>query len=499
MKPKIDYRSIKFKTWLYFILFAGFLMVILWCLQVLFLNSFYGVMKDEQTQQVARNIRSAYRNSDAGAFIETVSAISNSNDMFIYVASYDGKTMYFKPSGDPTSSEYYSDQIQTINRAMIKGGDDHAYLKIRSADDSKEVLAYGALLEARNKDPLLIYIFSPLWPVSSTVDILTNQLVYVTFISLVVACLISFYLSIRITRPIRTITRSAEKLADGEYGIVFKGGHYTEINNLADTLTRASIELEKSDMLQKDLIANVSHDLRTPLTMIKSYAEMIRDLSGNNPQKREQHLQVIVDEADRLNALVGDLLSISRMQSGKIVLERSDFNLTDAVQSILNTYKIMEVEQGYTFHFNCPADYIVNGDEEKIKQVISNLLTNAIKFAGDDKTVNISLKRRGRSVLCRVEDHGVGIAPEELGHVWERYYRASSNMVREPEGSGLGLSIVKEILTLHKANFGVDSTLGKGAAFWFELSFVKVQKQHSPIQQKTNPLQKSTEKTRTIS
>ena len=215
---------------------------------------------------------------------------------------------------------------------------------------------------------MLVYIFSPLYPVSSTIHILTNQLIYVTFISLAVACLISFYLSIRITRPIRALTRSAEKLADGEYGIVFKGGHYTEINNLADTLTRASIELEKSDMLQKDLIANVSHDLRTPLTMIKSYAEMIRDLSGNNPQKREQHLQVIIDEADRLNMLVGDLLSLSRMQSGKMVLERSDFNITQAARSILNTYKIMEDEQGYIFKLNCNTNYIVNGDEEKINR-----------------------------------------------------------------------------------------------------------------------------------
>lgn len=477
MKPRIDYRSIKFKTWLYFILFAGFLMVILWCLQVLFLNNFYGVMKDEQTQKVARDIRNSYKANDSMDFLNSVSIISNSNDMFIYIASYDGKTMYFKPTGDPTDSQYYIAQIPAINKAMIESKQNSAYLKIKSADDSKEVLAYGSVLNAKGKEPLMAYIFSPLWPVSSTVDILTNQLVYVTFISLLVACLISFYLSIRITRPIRTITRSAEKLADGEYGIVFKGGHYTEINNLADTLTRASIELEKSDMLQKDLIANVSHDLRTPLTMIKSYAEMIRDLSGDNPEKREQHLQVIVDEADRLNVLVGDLLSISRMQSGKIVLERTDFSITNAVQSILNTYKIMEVEQDYTFHLNCPANFIVNGDEEKIKQVISNLLTNAIKFAGDDKVVNITLKRRGRSVLCKVEDHGVGIAPEELGHVWERYYRASSNMVRESEGSGLGLSIVKEILTLHKANFGVESALGKGTAFWFELTFVKIQKQ----------------------
>ena len=288
-------------------------MILLWVLQVLFLNNFYDVMKDEQTQRVAKTIQLDYQQKNSTKFLKSVESISNSNDMFIYVVSYDGKTMYFKPSGDATSAQYYSDQIKAVNEAMIKNNNESAYLRIKNPDDSKDVLAYGSVLTAKGKSPMLVYIFSPLWPVSSTIDILTNQLVYVTFISLLVACLISFYLSIRITRPIRTITRSAERLGQGEYGIVFRGGHYTEINNLADTLTQASIDLEKSDMLQKDLIANVSHDLRTPLTMIKSYAEMIRDLSGDNPEKRDQHLQVIIDETDRLNFLVGDLLSIPRM------------------------------------------------------------------------------------------------------------------------------------------------------------------------------------------
>lgn len=476
MKLRIDYKSIKFKTWLYFILFAGFLMLLLWVLQVLFLNNFYDVMKDEQTKRVAKTIADDYQKKSNIKFLKSVDAISNSNDMFIYVVSYDGKTMYFKPSGDSTSAQYYADQIETINKALLKKNSDSAYLRIKSPDESKDVLAYGAVLTASGKSPMMVYIFSPLWPLSSTINILTNQLVYVTFISLLAACLLSFYLSIRITRPIRTITRSAERLGNGEYGILFRGGHYTEINNLADTLTRASIELEKSDMLQKDLIANVSHDLRTPLTMIKSYAEMINDLSGNNPEKRAQHLKVIIDETDRLNALVGDLLSISRMQSGKMVLERSNFNLTSAIESIVNTYKIMEMENGYTLNFNCRVNFIVNGDEEKIKQVVANLLTNAIKFAGEDKMVNITLKRRGKVVLCRVEDHGKGIAPEELDHVWERYYRASSNMVRPAEGSGLGLSIVKEILTLHKSDFGVESNVGKGSTFWFELPYIKAER-----------------------
>ena len=498
LKLKIDHNSIKFKTFLYFIVFAATLMAALWILQVFLLNTFYGTMKTSQTKEVAREIETSYRHNTTDVFLNNVARISQSYDMYIYVVSYDGQTMYYQPSAhdvaqapgfepaDPNGEDEYAnaqkdvypqygEEIQTLNEHMMSGNGS-AYVKISGTNSSQELLAYGSVLSSNTKEPMIVYIFSPLWPVTSTIKILTNQLIYVTIIALILACLIAFYLSVRITRPIRKINKDAKSLAAGNYGIVFQGGHYTELVNLADTLTGASIELEKSDMLQKDLIANVSHDLKTPLTMIKSYAEMIRDISGDNPEKRNEHLKVIVDEADRLNMLVNDMLQMSRLQSGKMNLEKSEFSLTEAVQSVLNTYKIMETEDGYTFDFICGADYYVDADEEKIKQVVNNLITNAIKFCGNDKTVIVSLKKRGRSVTCSVEDHGPGIAPEEIDHIWERYYRSSSNMKREKEGTGLGLSICKEILTLHKAKFGIDSTVGEGSKFWFELDCIRTEK-----------------------
>lgn len=478
---KINFNSIKFKTFLYFLLFAAVLMVALWVLQVVLLNNFYDTMKTQQTKEVAEEIESAYKYKDTDKFLDLVSDISESYDMYIYVVSYDGKTTYFQPSTNDVAqapggnSMQYAAQIQTLNEQMIKSGGS-AYVTIPGSDSSQEIFACGSVLQHKNKDPMIVYIFSPLWPVSSIIKILTHQLIYVTIISFILACVISLYLSTRISRPIRKINKDAKKLAAGEYGIVFSGGHYSELVDLTDTLTTASIELEKSDMLQKDLIANVSHDLKTPLTMIKSYAEMIRDISGDNPEKRDEHLKVIIDEADRLNVLVNDLLTMSRLQSGKLTLEKSEFNLTETVEGILHTYKILEEEDDYKFVFQCDGEFIVVADEEKIKQVITNLINNAVKFSGEDKTVIVSLKKRGRNVAFRVEDHGPGIAREELDHIWERYYRSSSNMEREKEGTGLGLSICKEILNLHKAKFGTYSTLGEGSQFWFELECKRADK-----------------------
>ena len=259
----------------------------------------------------------------------------------------------------------------------------------------------------------------------------------------------------------------------GNYGVQFEGGHYTEITELADTLTNASRELEKTDMYQKDLIANVSHDLKTPLTMIKSYAEMVKDLSGDIPEKRNQHLGVIIDEADSLNALVDDMLTMSRMQNRSIELEMSNFDLAESLAGILTYYDILQEQEGYVIKYKNPGPIIVNGDEARIKQVLSNLINNAVKYCGEDKVIIINLKKSSRKVRVEVTDHGQGIAPDEISHVWERYYKSSTHHVRTTEGSGLGLSIVKEILTLHKAKYGVISKVGKGSTFWFEMDLVK--------------------------
>ncbi len=487
MKLKPDFRSINFKTFMYFFLFAAVLMILLWTLQVLFLNNFYGIMKSSQTKTVAQELQTSYLRNEQETFSMDVSNLSRSYDLTIYIIDYSGGIPYHYTVTPPESTynDDYNVAIQLLYDKIQQSSDGSAELSTGSSNLPKKVFAYATVLNRDSSgdffsDAKVVFIFSPLRPVTSTSRIMTTILLYVTIISLILAAILSLYLSMRITRPIRKITRSAERLAHGEYGIVFKGGHYTEINNLADTLTSASIELEKSDMMQKDLIANVSHDLRTPLTMIRSYAEMIRDISGDNKEKREQHLQVIIDESERLNTLVNDLLQVSRLQSGKITIEKTDFDLTETVRSSLKTYRIMETEQGYHFIFRCDSSYIVNGDQEKIRQVISNLVTNAIKFCGEDKQIIVTLKHKGRFVRCSIEDHGIGIAAEDLDHIWERYYRSSSNMVRSAEGSGLGLSIVKEILTLHKSPFGVDSTIGQGPVFWFELDLVSAGKLELP-------------------
>jgi signal transduction histidine kinase len=315
---------------------------------------------------------------------------------------------------------------------------------------------------------LILFIFSPLYPMGSTVGILSSQLAYVTIIALLLAMLIAFYLSRMITKPIIQITERAEELAKGNFGIDFPSSHYSEIKRLGKTLTYTSSALADTRTLQRDIIANVSHDLKTPLTMIRSYAEMIHDFSGDDPEKREAHLQVIINETERLNTLISELLDISRLQSGETQINLTDFSLKALIASTVASYAGFAGQNGYQFGFSGEGEGVIRADETRIAQVLNNLISNAMKYGGKAKTVEILMREDADYVRCEVTDYGIGISKRDLKHIWERYYRTSTHHSRT-DSTGLGLSIVKEILVLHRARFGVTSVFRKGTTFWFEI------------------------------
>lgn len=466
-EKRFDAKSLRFRLWAYFAVFAIIILALLWFLQVFFLHHYYEAMKINETNKIAQTISMSYGSEN---FYDMLSNISASNDLYIQVEMLDGALVYSPSSGSDRPPTYmYFRELQTLKEEYLKSGRDSLSVMLSTPGTDYNTLAYVTTLGGQGTDAARLYIFSPLYPVESTLNILRHQLIYVSIISLLFALLFGIYLSVRVSGPLRRISKSAMKLAEGKFGTTFDGGSYTEIRDLADTLTYTSMELEKASNQQKDLMANVSHDLRTPLTMVKSYAEMIRDISGDNPAKRNEHLEVIISEADRLNVLVSDMLSLSRLQTGAMILEKSIFSMKKVAEETVKSFDILAEQEGYNILLSCPEDISVNGDESKIRQVLSNLLTNAVKYCGTDKTIIVVVEKHQGKMRCSVSDHGMGIAPDEIDHIWDRYYKSSTNHVRSTKGTGLGLSIVKEIVVLHGGTYGVDSTPGEGSTFWFEI------------------------------
>lgn len=459
---------LRLKIWMYFVAFSLIVFVLLWFFQIFFLENFYESMKIQDVNKAAVSLAESYNELEPGEYSSLLTKIAAENEICIEVYDRFGRAIYSREALGDCIIHGRENSTYSFLKRISDSNDGQIYYKIKNPRSGYDMLLYGCEMgDQQNPDGYLL-INSALVPVGSTVSIIKRQLKIITFILIAIAFLISLYVSDRISRPITKITDSAKSLAKGDFKTKFEGKGYLEVKQLADALTYAEKELSKVDTMQRDLIANISHDLRTPLTMLKAYAEMIRDLSGDNPKKRREHLEIIINETDRLALLVNDVLDLSKLESGKQKLSCTEFDIRSRLDKIIDRYKGVSQKMGYHIHFIPDADRIVFCDVVKIEQVIYNLINNAINYTGADKQVYVRQINKNDGVLIEIEDTGDGIEEDKIGLIFDKYYR-SENHKREVVGTGLGLSIVKAVLKLHNYDYGVRSVLGKGSVFWFKI------------------------------
>ena len=350
-----------------------------------------------------------------------------------------------------------------MNKAMNSNNPTSNIKLINSVSDTK------ALLSGIRVDDGYVFVYSNLEDLDGANIVLRGQLIYITIIIIVLACFISYFLSIKITKPITNITRKAKEIGEGRYDIEFERSDVLEIDELANTLNHMEKDLSKIDELRRDLMANVSHDLKTPLTMIRAYAEMVRDISYKDKDKMDKDLNIIIEETERLNVLVNDILDLSKMQADADTLTIEKFDLVQVVHEVMKRYEILKTTEDYQFIVALPDKAMVKADRSKIMQVIYNLVNNAINYTGDDKLVYITLTESKKEYLFEVRDTGKGIKKEEIPYIWDKYYKKDKKHQRNVVSTGIGLSIVKEILSKHKFDYGVKSVAKKGSTFYFKI------------------------------
>lgn len=488
-RKTIDTKSLKFKLTLYFLLFAVALMAVLWLLQIAFMDAYYETAMKRQVQRLVESVSRTYAYSpelDVDQLCLDIWELSYENDTYFYLETADGLLRITSSTDSDRPGRMFiggTAEREKARELILASPEKKVHFYVENTRQDTRTLVYAALAKSTYREDLFIYAFAPLYPVDSTVQILAQQLFLVTAASLMLAVLLALWLSGRLSRPLIRIRDSAEQLARGEYDVRFQGGNYTEIDELATTLTHTAQELSKSEDLQRDLLANVSHDLRTPLTMVKSYAELVRDISGENPEKRNMHLGVIIEEADRLDELVGDILTLSKIQSGVDVMVLEPLDMKELADQVLNTFRVLEELDEYRFELESPETPVwVRGDARRLSQVLHNLIANAVRYSMEKKMVRVTLRDVNDRIRVAVEDRGIGIPAEELERIWDRYQRASKQSTRTlSKGSGLGLSITKEILQLHGAEFGVESREGEGSCFWFTLRRENIVDRSRPV------------------
>ncbi|HAZ90638.1 MAG TPA: two-component sensor histidine kinase [Eubacterium sp.] len=298
-----------------------------------------------------------------------------------------------------------------------------------------------------------------------------NRVNYLVYLCMFVLSFVLFIIYVfEVERPIRAILKVTKKYEDGSYDARIKP-HDSEddIGKLAMSLNYIATEFGEIEAYEKNFIANVSHDFRSPLTSIKGYLEAMLD-GTIPPDMQEKYLNIVIAETERLNKLTSSILSLSDMDRKSISLDITTFSINQVIKQVIETFG--GICRGKDIQFELEfsdEDVKVKGDLEKIKQVMYNLVDNAIKFSPNNSSIRISVADRNGKVYISVKDHGIGIPKADIPKIWDRFYKTDLSRGKDKKGSGLGLSIVKDIITAHKSNIDVTSTVSGGTEFTFFL------------------------------
>lgn len=466
------FKSIRFKVWLRFEFIVLSMLLFTYIFLIMMFPAFYEWMKTYEITEAVVDIRANWSNTSLTQIIDEL-AIENKMYIKVTAVDYENGAMYSYEKSELggssslaiISKESYMEEVRRSDTGVI-------YKRFRDEHEDNKVLMLATYVGTDKSHPAgYIFICNYIQPIGTTMSIFIRQFVFVTVILMVLTLFISVVFASNISSPIIRINESAKELPQGKFEVEIDNGDYAEIKQLAETLESASKEIAKSEGLRRELMANISHDLRTPLTMIKAYAEMIRDLSGDNPQKRERHLQVIIEETDRLTSLVNDILDLSKLQAGVTEMNLETFDFSERLSGVISRFDIMKEKDGIIIDLQAQEDIKITADITKLEQVIYNLINNAVTYTGDDNTVIVRLFRTNGVIRFEVIDHGEGISPEYLPYIWDRYYKVSERSKthkRAKMGSGIGLSIVKNVLEQHGFAYGAESVVGEGSTFWFE-------------------------------
>ena len=477
-------------SWTFF-LFIVLMVALLWLLQIQLLDQFYRYEKRRTLQNVSASIAGNIDNTSLNTLIERV---AEDNSLCVLVVDESMETVYSADTAFSCIIHHLNHRdLRRMVQKLETDGQDFVLFpmqRVRNSgfdrqhfsgpfplpmnDENGEYLVSVQRATLEDGSEYYVLLNTLVTPVTSTVQTIRSELWVLTTALLLIGFLLSTILSRKISLPIIQTTEAARALSQGEYTPIFDANAYREIAQLNRQLSQAARDLRKVEETQRELIANISHDLRTPLTLIEGYVEVMQDIPGENTP---ENLQVILDETHRLTTLVNAVLDYSKSQNAAPEENTQRFSLTGSIREILTRYSKLTEQDGYVIRFQQQGEAFVQADPLKISQVVYNLINNALTYTGDDKIVTITQTIRDGHVRISVTDTGEGIEPEELPYIWNRYYRGKKPHKRAAVGTGLGLNIARSILDGYGMDYGAESTVGKGSTFWFEMEEAPAEKQ----------------------
>ncbi len=324
----------------------------------------------------------------------------------------------------------------------------------------------------KEKDNVLgaIIIYSPIKGIDQTVNRLIIFILVCLVFALIIALIICYIITKRIAEPIQNLTEASNSVVNGDRDVkVCTETGFKEFNQLAHSFNYMIKKLDENEQKMRDFVANVSHELKSPLTSIKGFTEALIDGKGRTEERTQKFLNIMDNESNRLSKLVDNLLILCRSDSN-IGIERQRVNIKDALSEVSLGFETKVREKAISIDIvnNSTTNYVM-ADLNSLKQILINLLDNAVKYSPKNSKVLLLISDSGDNVKISVEDSGPGIPKEDIPYIWDRFYRVDKDRSRETGGTGLGLAIVKELVEKNGGITEVNSQIGKGTTFSFEL------------------------------
>ncbi|MFZ5969847.1 MAG: sensor histidine kinase [Bacillota bacterium] len=439
------------------------------------MSSFYSAYvfgEKEQTLRTAGTkvedlIKDFYQKKTTKSELEaSINAMGYVTDSRIYVLKIDEKSLA-DPEKLGLSDELMEGYLIQDMKEILQGRVVFRKNQYTQAFDTVMVFL-GMPLQIQSKTEGVILIFSPVSQISANIAKINLRIWMGAAAAVIISAAAIYANSSRISRPIKVMDVAAKKIASGEDTEDIHIPSEDEVGQLAETFNYMKNKLTATERMRREFIANVSHDLKTPLTSIKGFAEGLLD-GVIEPNEYEKYFKVIYDETDRLMKLTNDLLQLSKIESGSLKLIKEHVKIRDMMEDII--YSISGEYHGkeVSFGVHCLSDITVYGDRDRLKQIFINVVHNAIKYSRERVSIDIYARQIDGGVEIRIKDNGIGIEREQLEKIFEKFYRIEKSRHADYGGTGLGLSIVKNLVELHGGKIYAISEVNRGTEIIIEM------------------------------
>ena len=487
---KLKFKSVRFK--LFFTMCVVILVIILSLVLInsIVLENFYIYSKTATIKQVYQKVNDYYNTENTNVDLETeLKKIAYKNNFDILIKT-DTNLIIFTSDREFLSSTYILKDINEIKSKSIE--ENETKINVKVTTDEVNNVSYMFLTGILDNGYVL-YIRMPISPIEESVKISNTVLLMICGITLVVAGIIASFISRKFTNPILQLNDIANKMAkldfSKKYRITDTEDEINElgrsINTMSDKLEatikelqKNNIELEKDieekskiDEMRKQFISDVSHELKTPIALIQGYAEGLIENVNSDEESRKFYAEVILDETNKMDKLVKQLLELMKLEYGKREFDNEKFNINELINEVLRKCSVMINEKNIKVYFENKEPIYVYADEFYMDQIITNYLTNAIKHAEEvekETKIEIKVEKVGNKIRVSVFNTGENIPEEDLQRIWGRFYKIDSSRNRQDGGSGIGLALVKAIMNNYQNEYGVKNKKN-GVEFYFDM------------------------------